>query len=153
MRASILSQCQMINRNWLLPDRHDAPYVSTMQDLRGVRDEQDACLPRVRCEVGVRWGARGCDAAAGCMAWGAVALGCVESRLMGALAAAAGHVVPCERLADALYGDDIDGGPDDARGGQSMSGSCILRRRLTKAGFPGAIRTSHGVGYELALAA
>ena len=83
---------------------------------------------------------------------GAVALGPVETRLMGALAAAANHVVPRERLADALYGDDIDGGPDDARRAIHVR-VCILRRRLTKAGFPGAIRTSHGVGYELALAA
>src|SRR5262245_15041198 len=94
------------------------------------------------------------DAARKCVAWpgGEARLTRLESRLMAQLASANGNVVHRERLVDAAWGHDEDGGPDNA-----LRAIYVyirrLRVRLAAAGFPGAIRNVWGIGYELTLAA
>lgn len=68
-----------------------------------------------------------------------------KARLLARLKAGRGAVVTAEALLAALYGDDADGGPLDARKALAVL-ICQVRRRLP----PGAIRTHWGVGYSLA---
>jgi DNA-binding response OmpR family regulator len=83
---------------------------------------------------------------------GRVTLTPAQSRIMASLATSAGRVVRREALIDAVWGDDEDGGPDDARKSVYVH-VCQLRRRLAALQFPGRIVNHHGVGYELKLAA
>jgi DNA-binding response OmpR family regulator len=76
----------------------------------------------------------------------------LESRLLSSLARASGRVVRREALVDAGWGDDINGGPDNALRSVYVH-VCHLRKRLTKAGFPGRINSVWGIGYELTLRA
>jgi DNA-binding response OmpR family regulator len=75
----------------------------------------------------------------------------LETRVMEALARAAGNVVRLERLVHAAWGLAADGGPDNAPRALYVH-VCHLRRRLAKAGFPGRIVNRWGIGYELELA-
>jgi len=73
-----------------------------------------------------------------------------QARLLAALASTPGRVVARDRIVDALWGDQTDGGP---LGAHRVLYEHIrsLRRRLAGAGFPGSIVNHHGVGYELVL--
>jgi DNA-binding response OmpR family regulator len=107
-----------------------------------------------RCEA--RWNADGLhvDPARKCVSWsgGDVRLSPLESRLMQQFAAANGNVVRHGRLVDAAWGQDADGGPDNAFRAIYVH-MAHLRKRLAKAGFPGRIRSVWGIGYELTLQA
>jgi DNA-binding response OmpR family regulator len=83
---------------------------------------------------------------------GQVQLRLTEAKLLSSLAGAAGRVVRLDALIDAVWGDDVDGGPDNARKSVYVH-MCYLRRRLAASRFPGRIANHHGVGYELMLAA
>ena len=69
---------------------------------------------------------------------------------MAQLARANGNVVRRERLVDAAWGHDVDGGPDSALRAIYVH-MAHLRKRLRRAGFPGRIENVWGVGYGLKL--
>jgi DNA-binding response OmpR family regulator len=73
----------------------------------------------------------------------------VQRRLIGALAASPGKVVPYSDIVDAVWGHDPEGGPLDAEGNVHVQ-LFLLRRRLAKAGIAGVKIVAHpGRGYEL----
>lgn len=58
------------------------------------------------------------------------------------------RVVSVNRLVDEVYGDDPDGGPDDAVGAL-YSHVSHLRRELKRASFPMTIMADRHIGYTL----
>jgi DNA-binding response OmpR family regulator len=72
----------------------------------------------------------------------------LQRRLLHALAAVPGKVVPYSTLIEAMWGDDAEGGPLDDKGGIHEN-ALYLKRALAKAGSTMRIVAHAGVGYEL----
>ena len=89
-----------------------------------------------------------------CVSWdgGEVKLRPYQAQMLRALVDGCCRVVRRSRLVDAIWGDKVDGGPENANGAVNVH-MHYLRRSLRQAGFPGSIRTEPRVGYELVLAA
>lgn len=83
-----------------------------------------------------------------CWDGGAVYVPPQMAKIVLRLALAKGAAVTVDELIDWLYGDDVDGGPDDAVGVTRVH-LHKLQRTLSEAGFPGAVTNQHGRGHSL----
>lgn len=85
-----------------------------------------------------------------CWDGGAVYITPQTAKVMLRLTLAGGASVSADEFIDWLYGDDVDGGPDDAEG-TARAFIHQLQRALRNAAFPGEVRNQHGHGHYLAM--